>query len=96
MTWTESLTPFFADMGVTVTFGSYSTIGLVDDVEELMLLNESGASSVQRTVTVTVPTGALVGVAVGSTIVAGGTSYVVRERLKQQDGAVTALLCRAA
>lgn len=93
---TENIQAFLRDMGQVVTFGATTTYGLIDDIEELLQDNETGARSVAEIYKVTIETGSLLGLAVGSTLSIGGKSYIVRERYRTQDGKLTELYCRDA
>ena len=93
---TENIQAFLRDMGQVVTFGFATTYGLIDDVEELVQDNESGARSVVEVYRVTIETGSLIGLAVGSAITIGGRNLIVRERYRTQDGKLTELYCRDA
>jgi hypothetical protein len=89
----ESLSAFFADMGVPVSFDGVTVRGLVDDIEELQQTNESGMSSVVARFRVTVPTAAFEDLRVGALIEVDGRELEVRERYRTQDGAITELYC---
>lgn len=82
----------FADMGVTVVMGAYSTKGFIDTADELV--TEGGApGAIGKMIAVTIKTGSLSGLAVGSIITVDGTYYTVRERLQIDDGTLTRILC---
>lgn len=89
----------------TAVLGAGSTLAIVDDVEELVQINDSGASSVVEQLTVTIVTDSLPGLAVGSVLTLTGLSAAsivpiagrqveVRERIRVQDGHMTTMLCR--
>jgi chemotaxis protein CheY-P-specific phosphatase CheC len=65
----------------TVALGVESTLGIVDDIEELAQINDAGASTVLEQLTVTIVTGSL-------------RTVEVRERYRTQDGHITQLVCR--
>jgi hypothetical protein len=88
----------------TVTLGAASVLGIVDDIEELAQINDAGASAVIEQLTVTIVTGSLAGLEVGSVLTLTGLpgsivpdlgrTVEVRERYRTQDGHITQLVCR--
>lgn len=84
------------DFGVDVTLGASTVRGVVDQTDEGTLQGSGPAAMIEESIVVTVQTGSLPGLAVGSSITVGGDAYVVRDRRKIGDGALTALYCEAA
>ncbi len=88
----------------TVTLGANSTLGIVDDTEELVQINDAGASAVAEQLVVALVTAALPGLEVGSVLTLTGLpgsivpelgrQVEVRERYRTQDGHITTLVCR--
>jgi hypothetical protein len=83
-----------AAFGEPVTFGSFSALGIVDDVEELVQTNDAGASSVIERLSVLFETTTLPGLAVGDQIGLRGRTLEVRERYRVHEGKMTLIVCR--
>jgi hypothetical protein len=79
-----------AQFGVSVTVGATTVKGLVDIVDE-SLLSDASVSFDGQSVQVTVKTGALPTLAVGSALVADGVSYRVMRVRQIDDGALTVI-----
>lgn len=92
----NDLDVFLAD-GVEVTMGSETTMGQLDDVEDLVLEGEGArVASVGGTIGVLIATGSLPGLAVGSEITVDGQDLEVVFRRRIHEGHFTQLLCRPA
>jgi len=81
----------FRDFGVAVVKGAEQTTGILDDGEGLVVAGFAPGMT-GRELGLTLRTGALTGLAVGSALTVGGTAYVVRERLTLDDGKLTRCL----
>ena len=75
-----------------ITLGAYTTNGFVDSAEELVLEQDNRGGVIVNAQIVTIKTGVLVGLAIGSIITVDGVSKTVRQRLKIDDGALTTVL----
>lgn len=89
----EDLPALFADMGVTVVKGVESTLGILDDAENLVAQGLAPGMT-GRGLALLLRTGALSNLAVDDALTVGGTPYVVRERLRLDDGALSAVALR--
>jgi hypothetical protein len=94
--FTEDLSVFLADFGVTVSFsGSAAGMLGIEDAQGLLSLPSDqfpGVQAVDRTVLIrTSQKGALVP---GSAITVNGTARVVRDLLNHEDGAFTLVSLR--
>lgn len=85
------ITAMLDELGVSVTLGANETKGLVDYADELLLESDVSAS-IGRMLAVTIKTGSLPGLAVGSTLTVDGSAYKAREVLRIGDGALTRVL----
>ena len=85
------LPALFRDFGVAVVMGAQQTDGILDDGEGLVAPGYAPGMT-GRDLALTLRTGALSGLSVGSALTVGGTAYVVRERLTLDDGKLTRCL----
>ena len=81
----------FRDFGIAVVMGAQQTTGILDDGEGLVVPGYAPGMT-GRELALTLRTGALTGLAVGTALTVGGTAYVVRERLTLDDGKITRCL----
>lgn len=79
------------ELGVSVILSANETKGLIDYADELVLETDVTAS-VGRMIAVTIKTGSLPGLAVGSAITVDGSPYKAREVLRLGDGALTRIM----
>jgi hypothetical protein len=90
----DDLQAMLDEIGVPLVCGAVSTTCLVDTPDAVVLEEAGlGGGSIQGKILVTIRTGSVPGVTVGSSVEVDGTSYRVRTPIKQDDGAVTVLLC---
>ena len=88
----DDIDALFLDFGKTITFGAYSTDGIIDSAEEVGLEQDGRAGVIKGAQVVTFKAGDLVGLVVGSTIVVDGVTKTVRQRLNIDDGKLTKIL----
>ena len=81
-----------ADMGIAVTVGGVAGIGLLDEVDEILIQDQARGEIIVPMTTLTVRTSDFPSVAVGATVVIGSRNFTVRERLRVGDGGLTKLL----
>lgn len=79
--------------GVKVTLGALETYGLVRHGGVEVLEDPQGRELSSRSVTVLIATDSLPGLEAGATIVAGGTTYLVREHAEESAGGLTRIYC---
>jgi hypothetical protein len=87
----SDITAMLDELGVSVTLGTNETKGLVDYADELVLETDVTAS-VGRMIAVTIKTGSLPGLAIGSALTVDGSPYKAREVLRIGDGALTRVM----
>ena len=87
----NDITAMLDEIGVSVTLGANETKGLVDYADELVLETDVTAS-VGRMLAVTIKTGSLSGLAIGSALTVDGSPYKAREVLRIGDGALARIL----
>jgi hypothetical protein len=85
-----------ADMGVDVTIGGNTVDGLLDQEDTLTPDPETGLQVIVRQTVCRIKTGALAGVASGVLVTVDGTSYRIRDKRLEGDGALTVLVLAAA
>lgn len=88
----EDLDALFDDMGVSVSMGTYTTKALKDSPDEMMT-ERGNPGAIGSQILLTLKTGALPGLAVGSAITVAGVAMKVRERMTLDDGALTRISC---
>ena len=93
----SDLSVFFADMGVSVTAFDGSALATpvkaqLDDGYTSEPTADGGMSAIAEAVTLTLPTGAISGLAVDKAITADSRSFLIRQVLKRDDGRITVLL----
>jgi hypothetical protein len=81
-----------ADVGIPVTVGGVPGIGILDEVDEIVIHDAERGQVVVTMTTITVQTSAFPYVAIDSAVVAGSTTFSVRERIRVGDGGLTKLL----
>lgn len=91
---TEDLTVFFADFGVPVAFGGYSTKALFDKAGTVQDLG--GLPITVQEDSILYATDALPGLKKDSAITVDSTAYTVRNVTKQDDGKVSRATLRLA
>jgi hypothetical protein len=86
-----------AAFGVAVVFDGITSKGIADYVDAVTLKENGIAGVTNKAITVMLQTSAFPSLvannAGGKQITVDGTTYTVRERLQQSDGAITHLLC---
>jgi len=82
-----------ASGGEPVTIGAQTINGLVDVVDEEILVAQGFAGLVGKSVLVRVKTGAFSSLADGVTVTVRGTPYKARSIQQEGDGALTQVLC---
>jgi hypothetical protein len=85
------ITAMLDELGVSVILGTNETKGVVDYADELVLETDVTAS-VGRMIAVTIKTGSLPGLAIGSALTVDGGNYKAREVLRIGDGALTRVM----
>lgn len=93
----SDLSVFFADMGVSVTAFDGSALSptvkaQLDDGYTAEATADGAMSAIVEAVTLTLPTGAITGLAVDKAITADSRNFVIRQILKRDDGRVTVCL----
>lgn len=88
---TETPDVFLRDFGVPCTSGGQAFTGILDTPDET--LNMAGVNLLSTMYTLLIKTASvqLASLASGSSLVAGGTTFVVRDVLLQDDGLFTTL-----
>ena len=81
-----------ADMGIAVTVGGVAGIGLLDEVDEILIQDQARGEIIVPMTTLTVRTSDFPSVAVGTAVAIGSRNFTVRERLRVGDGGLTKLL----
>jgi|SRR5579872_4438458 len=81
-----------ADMGIAITVGGVSGIGLLDEADEVLVQDATRGQIVVMMSTLTVRTTDFPNAAIGQAVQAGATFFTVRERVRMGDGALTKLL----
>lgn len=79
--------------GEPVTIGVTTANGLVDIVDEEMLVTQGFGHMVGKSILVRVKTGAFAALAIGATVTVRGTAYKVHTIQQEGDGALTQILC---
>jgi hypothetical protein len=92
MAWTEDLTPFLADFGVTVRHGSEVASAILDAPTTTALGGLVTLEDFQLTLRADV----LTDLGHGETVTIDGTDYLVREVLQIDDGALKRVTLRPA
>jgi hypothetical protein len=87
----SDITAMLDELGVSVILSANETKGFVDYADELVLETDVTAS-VGRMIAVTVKTGSLPGLAIGSALIVDGSAYKAREVLRIGDGALTRIM----
>lgn len=83
--FSEDLSQFFADFGVTAVFGSETRTVLADLPESVI----AGENIVTGDFKITYPTGYFSGMKYGDSITVNSIAYTVRETVAKDDGAIT-------
>lgn len=86
----DDIAPMLADLGQTVVFGGASTKGLIDRVTTAAVAGVA-TNVLGRRITIIIETGALPGIAVGSTISINTTTYTVTAIDLLNEGGLTTL-----
>ncbi len=92
MAWTEDLTPFLADFGVTVCYGAESAPAIFDTPTTTALGGLVSLEDFQHTL----QADALTDLGHGETVTIDGVGYLVREVLQLDDGALKRVTLRPA
>lgn len=89
----SDLDALLSEAGEQVVLGTDTTFGTVRRPSALELEAAGAAGLIARQVVVTVRTGSLPGLVTGATISVGSASYLVREWLATDHGALTQIYC---
>jgi hypothetical protein len=82
------------ELGVPVVFGATTTTGILDqNTDQLFQGDDDSPELLGAAVVVVVQTASLPGIQAGSSITVNGVPYVVLQRLRMDDGALTRLAC---
>jgi hypothetical protein len=85
--------PFLlADFGDSVTIGSVTKNGILDENDTLLASDRGGGEVIVPVTTLTLRTSDFPNLAIDTSITVGGKTYKVRERLKTGDAALTKVL----
>ena len=81
-----------ADMGIAITIGSVSGIGLLDEADQILVQDVNRGEVVATATTLTIQSSAFPSAKIGDAVAVGSKNFTVRERLRESDGGLTKLL----
>jgi hypothetical protein len=84
-----------ADMGIAITVGVVPGVGLLDEMDQIIVEDLTRGQVVMTATTLTIQTSAFPACKIGDAVVANGKSFTIRERLREGDGGLTKLLLGA-
>jgi hypothetical protein len=88
----KDIAPMLSQIGEPVTIAGVTANAIVRTPDEEVIPSEL-APLVGRLIELTAKTGSFPGLVSGATVTRGAETYLVREFLRQRDGAVTKVLC---
>jgi hypothetical protein len=87
----ENAAVFLRDFGLACQVGSVGFTGILDEPDESLSMAGVNVLSTMYALTCQTSDVALAGIASGTTVTVAGQAYVVRDVIKQDDGAFTQL-----